>query len=105
MEINTSFFGESESQIINQFLENGYVTFPLEDIAVLKQMKKRIYSLSLEILNISESVEIEHFFNYTQHYIKTNELNDFRMKLIEKIVGEHEFRISIYSLSKLNLLS
>ena len=103
MGINTSFFGESESQIINQFLENGYVTFPLEDIAVLEQIKKRIYSSSLEILNISESIEIDHFFNYTQQYIKTNELNDFRMKLIDKIVCDNEFRISIYSLSKLNL--
>ena len=103
MGINTSFFGESESKIINQFLENGYVTFPLEDIAVLKQMKKRIYSWSLEILNISESVEIDHFFNYTQHYLNGSQLNDFRLQLIAKIARDQSNRSAIFSLSKLHL--
>ena len=103
MGIDYSFFEENESQTIERFLENGYIIFPLEKSEALKEIRKKVYLWSLEILNLSTSVEMDKFFDYTQNYININDLNDFRMKLIEKIVGDNEFRISIYSLSKLNL--
>ena len=51
---------------------------------MLNKIKDTIYDLSYAILN-NKNLNKENFFDFTQNYIKPNNLNKFKIEIIKKI--------------------
>ncbi len=98
--MSNKFFDKQENEVIQQFLENGYVIFPLEDYHLLDKIRAQIFKWSLNILQTQIDSKEEIFFNNTHHHVRVEELNEFRLKIIAEIVNDPDLRSDIYSLAK-----
>ena len=98
--MNDLFFSQEEQKIIDEFLEKGYVIFPLKDLALLNEIKTSVYTWGTEILQGNNIYGQDHFFDNTHDLISSEELNDFRVKMIAQIAKSRQIRSSIYSLAK-----
>jgi len=98
--MNNPFFIEKEQNIIDDFLEKGYVVFPLEYIDLLNEIKTSVYTWGTGILQEDNIYGQDHFFDNTHDLISNKELNDFRVKMIAQIAKSPQIRSSIYLLAK-----
>ena len=97
--MSNPFFSQEEQKVVDEFLENGYVSFPIKEVSILNEVKTSMYEWATEILQ-DNIYEEDHFFNEAHDLISSAGLNDFRIKLIAKIAQERHIRSSIYSLSQ-----
>lgn len=93
------FFSQEEQKIVDQFLETGYVIFPLENVSTFNNIRNSVYEWGIEILQ-EDIFDQDLFFNNTHDVVKNENLNDFRLKLISKITKDKNMHSSIYSLAK-----
>lgn len=92
------FFENSEREAFDEFLENGYLITPLEDLTLLEDITKFILQFSKEFTKTGISYPIGDFLNKTHEFIPQKELNSFRMKLIQAFDQFPDFRKKIYLL-------
>ena len=100
MDVRKSFFGKEESQTIDQFLEQGYVIFPIEELTILKEIRTWVYEWSIEILGLRERPSEEHFLDHVQDFVSLAGLNVFRLKLIERMAKAKQLRPAVYALAR-----
>ena len=78
-----SFLNNKEKKIAKEFLNNGYVIRKVHDEKSLIWIKKLFNKIILK-KNKTKSFSHEDLFNKTHKYIKKNQLNNFRINLINK---------------------
>ena len=88
-----------EKKIIQSFLSTGYSIVDFDNLKKLDKIKNEIFSLSRKILNI-KNLQKDLFFDYTQNYIKPNNLNKFKIEIISKINSKRIIKDSYYDLSQ-----
>ncbi len=94
-----SFLNNKEKKIAKEFLNNGYVIRKVHDEKSLIWIKKLFNKIILK-KNKTKSFSHEDIFNKTHKYIKKNQLNNFRMNLINKLNSEKEFKKKYFECSK-----
>ena len=87
-----------EKKIIQSFLSSGYSIVEVNNLEMLNKIKDTIYDLSYAILN-NKNLNKENFFDFTQNYIKPNNLNKFKIEIIKKINSKNTLK-DFYKLSE-----
>jgi len=95
-----SFFTPTENEAASQFLREGYIIFPLEEIHQLDALKTSFYETSREFIQEFSNLSEEQFFSQTHKLVSVSNLNEFRLKLINYIGQNAAIRPTIYSLAK-----
>jgi len=85
--------------IIKDFVTKGYAVIDCYEFKKLNILKKRIYNLSLKIIG-SNNFNSDKFFDEFHKYIKPKNLNEFKIKLINKINKESFFKDSYFEISR-----
>lgn len=97
------FFDAKEAEIVEKFLENGYVLFPLENLEALTEVRKNIFKTARDLLTLKSDLNEKEFFDKTQDFVSVDKLNSFRVSLIAAMARSESLRPLIYSLARNHL--
>ena len=98
--MDVQFLEDQEKQVMDEFLEKGYIVFPLENESVLHDLKRKIFAFAMKSLNLNPQPAFDGFFDYTDKYLSVNNLNKIRVDIINQINSDQSFRPAVYSLAK-----
>ena len=101
--LNTNkFFEKEEEEIVEKFLKQGYIIFPLNEInnLTISQMRKSIFEFSKKNLSLPTDILEDEFFNQTHKYINISQLNDLKLKLMKLTTQDSVYHPGIYGLAK-----
>ncbi len=97
----TNFLTSKEKKISNEFESNGFLIRDIEDRNSLKKLKAIFLKLYLKNLNIKKKIfNNKNIFNLTHQNVEPNNLNNFRLNIINEINKKKEVRELYYRISK-----
>lgn len=96
-----SFFDLDEGQRVDQFLQTGYLIFDVEDRQALHNLCGQVVKLAGEFLQTK--VDVTRLFQGTQGLVKIDQLNAFRMHIIQGLRDFEHIGPMIYKLAKNHL--
>lgn len=83
------------------FMENGYIVKDIEDHSNINKLSKKIFDYSKELLGSDFDLNNDlEFFNNIHKNLEINNLNNFRVGLINKINSNNEIKEKLYYASK-----
>ena len=97
------FLEPGDKELEDEFLTNGFVIRPVEDINALEVIRKGVAQAAGTCLGVGP-VELDEFLNGVHEKVSSNDLNDFRLSVLEEINASAAMRPSYYSIAR-NLLS
>ena len=86
-----NFLNNKEQKIAKEFLKNGYVIRKTNNEKALAWIKKLFNKIILQKKKLTPSFQKDPF-NKAHKYIRKDELNNFRISLMNKLNREKEFR-------------
>lgn len=86
------FLTDKEEEISNEYLKNGYVIKPVDNIEALNEIKNEFITTISKIIGGKISLNPDDILNNTHNYVSPSELNPFRMKIIQSINSRKDFR-------------
>jgi len=86
------FLTDKEEEISNEYLKNGYVIKPVDNIEALNEIKNEFITTIGKIIGGKISLNPDDILNNTHNYVSPSELNPFRMKIIQSINSRKDFR-------------
>jgi sporadic carbohydrate cluster 2OG-Fe(II) oxygenase len=92
-----------EEALTIEYLEQGYVIRPVEDIESLDWIRQKILGLSHECLNKNVDKEPDDWLNNIHREVSVSNLNNFRLEMISGINAVQEFREKYFELARLSL--
>ena len=96
-----NFLTINEKKISKEFEEKGFLIRDIEDLESLNKLRSIFLKLcSLNLKNKNSSNIKEDLLNQTHKKIKSNDLNKFRLKIINEINKKKETRELYYKVSK-----
>ena len=97
-----NFFEKEEKIIGDQFLDQGYIIFPLEtkNGSVVDKIRNEIFQFSKDYLKLSSDVLSDDFFNHTEKYLKIEQINDLKLKLIALTSENGKYHSDLYHSAK-----
>ena len=101
--MDNNFFTEEEKQIEHDFLERGYHIFEIESFDLLENVKNTTFNWAKQLLTLDSKTNRDHFFDNTHQFITPENLNSFKVKMIEQMVNAHDLRSKVFNLSKFHL--
>ena len=94
-----NFLNNKEQKIAKEFLKNGYVIRKTNNEKALAWIKKLFNKIILQKKKLTPSFQKDPF-NKAHKYIRKDELNNFRISLMNKLNREKEFRKKYFDCSK-----
>ena len=96
----TNFLLKEEKKISHEFLKKGYVIKKIKDTSSLKKIRNILVKSIKKSKNLkSKNSNPDHLFNFIHNYIKPQELNLFRLSIMNKI-NKSNIRELYYRISK-----
>ena len=100
----SDFLSKKEKKISYEYEKNGYLVKDIEDKdSLLKIRKIFIQSIRKNIKIKSDFKKDEDILNFIHKRIKSNKLNDFRLKVINEVNENKELRKLYYNVAKPHL--
>ena len=99
MSENPSFFDKPEQAAIDQFLHQGTYDFTIAHQDFLKKLRQMLYQWSMAILELAGPPDQETFFDHTHRYVKPDDLNDFRLALIQRLTQAKDLKAMLYRMA------
>jgi len=97
----TLFSGNDELALQEEYLEKGYVIRPVSNPDALQQICKEMRELVMMHLPAGKvEPEQDGLFDQTDKLVKIDELNDFRLAVIQGINAKEDFRRNYYELAR-----
>jgi sporadic carbohydrate cluster 2OG-Fe(II) oxygenase len=96
----TSFLSEEEQKISNQFEKEGFIIADIKDKESLKKIEKIFIKSIKKIIKSVNNLDNKSIFNLIHKKIKSGQLNNFRLKIINEINRNKDFRKLYYKVSK-----
>ncbi len=94
----------SEEEVLtNEYLEQGYVVRPVENIESLDWIREQFVELSHACLNKNVDKESDDWLNNIHREVSVNNLNNFRLQMISGINAVQEFRKKYFELARSSL--
>lgn len=87
-----------EKKAVKKFAKKGYYIFDIKNKKILEKIKSKILKESSVILK--KKLVKSKFFNYSHDYIKTNNLNSFRLKVYNKLNKDKNFLKNYYLMGR-----
>lgn len=95
-----NFHSKIENSVIKKFNDNGYYIFKIKDKKNLNKIKKTIIQISEKFLKKKLN---KNFLEKTHHYINSDNLNSFRMKIYSNLNSKKWFMQNYYEMAKKEL--
>jgi len=95
-----AFFNESEQHAGKQFMEQGYLVFPLEQNKRFNLLRRLIYQWGCAFLGGEVAAEEDGFYDEIHHLLGTHDLNDFRLALIHKLSAQQGLHADLYHMAR-----
>jgi sporadic carbohydrate cluster 2OG-Fe(II) oxygenase len=96
-----SFLTSKDIDITDKYLKKGYFIGSIEDKKNLNWIRKSFIKIVKEELKIKSSIEEdEHFLDLIHKKVPLSELNNFRIRIIQKINSLPNFRQKYFQISK-----
>lgn len=86
----------------SKFEQKGYVVLPVSDLLLFQEIQSFVSNAAAELLRIDVEEPV-HLLNKIHEYLRVDELNQFRMAVIQKIKGQSWFRPAYFQLAKIGL--
>ena len=97
------FATETENNLSKEYLDNGYVIRPADDIESLEWIRNQFVQLIRYALPKKIDIEAENLLNNIHKYMSVLELNDFRLNLIQGINSIDGFREKYFKVARVYL--
>lgn len=97
--MDDQFFSKDEALIVSNFLEDGYLIQPIENVENLEKIQNFVTNSACILLG-KNFKEPKQFLNNIHHYIDSKRLNEFRIKIIHSLNQEKWFRPAYYNMAK-----
>ena len=96
----SDFLEEHEKVTYDNFLNNGYIIQKIDDMSNLDFIQNFLVKKSSELLTSKKIINNQNWLNNIHNFISSNQLNSFRLNLIQAINNEKKFREKYYKTSK-----
>ena len=96
-----NFLTKKENNITNKFISNGYTIINTENKKSLNYIHNIIYRKTKNYLNTKRKINL----NYIHKIISVNDLNDFRLKIIDAISNDKLARFHYFNIARENIYS
>ena len=97
----SNFLSNYEVKISKQFEEKGFLIKDIEDLHSLNKLSDIFVKNYLKINKIKKNISTNHeILNYTHKKIRPNNLNQFRLNIINEINKNKDVRVLYYKISK-----
>tara|TARA_Y100000590_G_scaffold388181_1_gene462363 strand:- start:8195 stop:9019 length:825 start_codon:yes stop_codon:yes gene_type:complete len=93
-------FDEFNNDLGKQFLKNGYIVNPVENIDGLNEIKKNIIGDVCKFTGLDKNKDEDKFLNTFHLKINQNKINDVRMNLYANFNNQNWFRPTYFSFGK-----
>ena len=94
------FLDNKEKKISEEYINNGFVIRPVADQAVLDWIQSCFEEQSKKILKVVSEKKTSSWLNFIHDHVPVNQLNNFRLKMIEFMNANSEFRKKYYQLAR-----
>ncbi len=93
-----SFFTDQEKKFFKNYYQKGYCIFDVKNLDSLNFIKNNIKKL---IFNENKKIKIKENdpFNYLHHFVKTKNINNFRLNIIKNLNKLKDLRYHYYKVS------
>jgi len=95
-----SFLSEEETEITNQYLKKGFYQGPSKNMSSLSWIRSTFLEIIKQELNITTDIDTESIFDLIHQTVSVVELNQFRLKVIQRINENPDFRKHYYQIAK-----
>ena len=96
----SDFLEEHEKIAYDNFLNNGYIIQKIDDTSNLDYLQDFLVKKSSKFLHNKKVIDNKTWLNNIHNHISSDQLNSFRLNLIEAINNEKKFRENYYKTSK-----
>lgn len=97
------FIAAGEKPLVNEFLQNGIVRVPVENRDALERMRALLTQAAASKLGFAEPKDAADFLNTIHQHVSVDQLNSFRLHVIEAINQATWFREAYHSLARTSL--
>ncbi|AAS70765.1 2OG-Fe(II) oxygenase [Leptospira interrogans] len=94
------FLSESEQQITDEYIRNGYTIQKAADINSLDWIRENIANIVRDILGLSKEETSDILLNQIHKKVSVSDLNSFRLKVIQSMNSLADFRYHYYRVAK-----
>ena len=94
----SGFIDENEERLSQNFIKNGFVIVDIENQRLLQYLRNAIADFIREYFSLESSVDTELLLNETSSFLKEDDLNKFRLNILNKINNEKWFRPTYFKL-------
>jgi len=94
------FITDKENKLTKEYLDKGYIIRSVVDNEALKWITNQHVRLIREILPNTPVANERDLLNNIHKYVPIKDLNDFRLKIIQKINSIQEFREMYFSIAR-----
>ncbi|MDI7184893.1 2OG-Fe(II) oxygenase [Leptospira santarosai] len=94
------YLSEYEKKITDEYIENGYIIQKVADLDSLDWIRESIADIVREILGLTKEEPSDILLNQIHKKVSVNELNSFRLKVIQSMNSLKAFRYHYYKVAK-----
>lgn len=94
------FIAPDERPLVAEFLQNGVVCVPVENPPALERMRALLAELAASKLGFAAPKDANEFLNHIHQHVKIDQLNTFRLHVIEGMNKATWFREAYHSLAR-----
>ncbi len=94
------FLSKDEQALTEEYLKQGYIIRPVADINALEWIRTKIFYFSEQEIGVQTTSDANSHLNQIHEYIPVSQINNYRLKIINSINAESEFRYHYFSLAR-----
>ncbi|WCL51201.1 sporadic carbohydrate cluster 2OG-Fe(II) oxygenase [Leptospira sp. GIMC2001] len=94
------FLTESDTKISKEYLENAYTIQEVADKKSLDWIRDCIADIVRKILGIKKNEKNDELLNLIHNKVSIDELNNFRLKVIQEMNSNRDFRFHYFNLAR-----
>ena len=93
---------QEDQKIFNEYIKNGYLIFDIKDLNKLNLLKKKTVNFIKKNLKLKyqKNYSDDQFLNNSHKIIQIQNLNNLRLKLINYLNSDKNFKFNYYNFSK-----
>ena len=95
-----NFLNKQDIKISNEFKKKGYIVKNIKNKKVLKELQNNLIRTIKSCLNLKRKISNKVILNNIHNCVKENNLNEFRLNIINKINKSEKFKKNFYLVSK-----
>ena len=96
----SNYLTEFEIDISKDFLNNGFIIKKIDNKKLLDKIRNKIFQLSLIKEKYNEGIKEDYWLNNIHTKVSENEINDYRVKIINSMNADKDFKKLYFEISK-----